>query len=109
VEKLEPTSGLHNTAHQDCAQYLDARMFGICSYFRQGYLTVAAFSMYDLLRYYYLTNPSFLLSAELKGLSAILGVNLPSGSEEIQFWAATELNIASVKRKVELAYDLIKV
>jgi hypothetical protein len=92
-----------NQDYARCLKYFEERDYGIRKYFHEGFVTIAAFSMLDLLLYICENEQAFLFSPELRQLSANVGVNLPAEAEDIKIWQSEHLQIGRITESIKEA------
>src|SRR5688500_7137911 len=91
----------------ECGKYFEERVFGITTYFQQGYLTITAYSVFDVLRFIINTEPEFLFCPDIQKLSSIVGIRLPKQMSEIDFWKDWYLNITEITKDIKKSYDAV--
>jgi adenine/guanine phosphoribosyltransferase-like PRPP-binding protein len=93
--------------YKECMKYFEERVFGIRSYFYEGYITITAFSAFDMLRFISDTEPEFIFGPEMRALAYTLGLSLPSGVAEVPAWKDRYLNITEITADIRKAYERV--
>jgi hypothetical protein len=79
--------------------------YGIDLYFSQGYLSVASFAAFDMLRRISSLEPEFLLNGDLALFGEKLGIHLPVTIQEIPEWERKYLSIVAITLDMKIAYN----
>jgi hypothetical protein len=95
---------LPDDQYKHCASYLESRYYGICTHFREGYMVVTAYAIFDLLRYVIVTDPSYLFCTEIIKLSEIIGFKLPKSPSDVNSWTRDYVNLDSITADIKEQY-----
>lgn len=93
--------------YKECVKYFEERVFGIRSYFYEGYITISAFSAFDMLRFISDTEPEYLFGPEVRALANTLGVSLPVNIQDLAAWKERYLNITEITADIRKSYERV--